>query len=270
MVNCNNPLGGELTICLSNENDDDKTQKTDQSNQHLFLLQLIESSIQKFSNIDHKTTYLNAQFLYGVQILKHTGAFRGNYYSYLMALDKGYHLTIQLFPKFPTSVVEVAGSKYIPLAYDTKNGFMAITFEDNEPMKRAILDLSTYKTCNPVGEFDFVVMGANSDGRIQGAKIGYEEETQNVIQYTLLTQSQALKRMTQVKAKPRYLFKSLDRVGVWQEFIPWQYIHWTSHGAADTVRSLSVFFHPLRKKTKMSPFNFQKGSENWEDHRKKK
>jgi hypothetical protein len=98
-------------------------------------------------------------------------------------------------------------------------------------------------------------------------KIGDGEEIQNATQYTLLTQSQALDRMTQVKTKPRRLFKSADKVGVWQEFLPWQYIHWTSHGAADTVRSLSVFFHPLRKKTKMSPFNFQKGFENWEDHR---
>jgi hypothetical protein len=79
MVNCNNPLGCQLTISLSNDNDNDnenenendKTKKSDQSNQHLLLLQLIESSIQKFSKIDHKTTYLNAQFLCGVQTLKH-------------------------------------------------------------------------------------------------------------------------------------------------------------------------------------------------------
>jgi hypothetical protein len=100
MVNCNNPLGGQLTICLSNDNDDDKTKKTDQSNQHLFLLQLIESSIQKCFKIKHKATNSNAQFLHGVQTLKHTAAFQGNYYFYIMALDAGYHLSIQIFPKF--------------------------------------------------------------------------------------------------------------------------------------------------------------------------
>jgi hypothetical protein len=72
--------------------------------------------------------------------------------------------------------VEVNGSRYIPLAYNTTNGSMAITFEDNKPMIRAILDPSTYETCAPIGDFDFVVVGATSDGRIQGAKIGYEEE----------------------------------------------------------------------------------------------
>jgi hypothetical protein len=89
------------------------------------------------------------EFLYGVQTLKHTAAFRGNYYSYLMALDAGYHLSIQLLPKFRTSVVEVAGSRYITLAYNTTNGFMAITFEDNKPMKRAILNSFADETCNP-------------------------------------------------------------------------------------------------------------------------
>jgi hypothetical protein len=43
---------------------------------------------------------------------------------------------------------------------------MAITFEDNKPMKRAILDPSAHETCTPIGDFDFVVMGATSDGRI--------------------------------------------------------------------------------------------------------
>jgi hypothetical protein len=38
MVNCNNTLGGQLIIYLSEENDDDKTKKADQSNQHLFQL----------------------------------------------------------------------------------------------------------------------------------------------------------------------------------------------------------------------------------------
>ncbi len=40
-------------------------------------------------------------------------------------------------------------------------------------MKRVILHPDAYKTCEPVGDFDFVVVGVKADDRIQIAPIGY-------------------------------------------------------------------------------------------------
>jgi hypothetical protein len=145
---------------------------------------------------------------------------------------------------------------------------MAITFEDNKSMKRAIVDPSAYKTCTPVGEFNFIIVWPKGDGRIQAAKTGYDEEIKSSTQYSLLTQSHALGRMTKVKTKPWQLHKSFERIGVWQEFIPWQYIHWISHG--NNVRRLSVFFCPLRENPARGHFKFKEGFENWEDDRNKK
>lgn len=125
------------------------------------------------------------------------------------------------------------------------------------------------ETCTPGGEFNFVVMGAKNDGGIQVAKIGYDEEIKNPTQYNLLTGSQALERMTEVKIKLQKLHKTLKRIGVWQEFIPWQYIHWISH-TSDNVRRLSVFFCPLRENPAMGHFKFKEGFKNWEDDRNKK
>jgi hypothetical protein len=111
---------------------------------------------------------------------------------------------------------------------------MAVTFEDYyEPMKRAILDPSAYKTCTPVWEFNFVVVGAKSDGRIQVAKIGYDEEIKSWTQYNLLTQSQALETMTKVKTKPQKLHKALREL----EFLGKNYVHWISHGDNDAIAS---------------------------------
>jgi hypothetical protein len=70
-VNCTNHHGGKLTIGLCYENDrkkrKSKSMHCNNSNKHLLLLQRIEDSILKFSTIDHNTTNLRAQFLYGVQ-----------------------------------------------------------------------------------------------------------------------------------------------------------------------------------------------------------
>ena len=64
-----------------------------------------------------------------------------------MAFDAGYELSILPFPNFRTSVVEVSGSNYIPLSYSPLHGFLAITFSDNQPMRRVILHPEAYKTC---------------------------------------------------------------------------------------------------------------------------
>jgi hypothetical protein len=69
-------------------------------------------------------------------------------------------------------------------------------------MKRATLDPSAYKTCRPVGEFNFVIVGAKSDRRIQVAKIGCDEEIKSPTHYNRLTHSQALERMTKKKTNP--------------------------------------------------------------------
>jgi hypothetical protein len=42
------------------------------SKKYLSLLKLIESSTEQSTKIDHPTTYLSAQFLYGAEIQKHT------------------------------------------------------------------------------------------------------------------------------------------------------------------------------------------------------
>jgi hypothetical protein len=119
---------------------------------------------------------LRAQFLYGAYTQKHTDSFRGNWYSNIVAFDVRYKLFIILFPNFRTSVVEVSGSKYIPLSYSPLNGFLAITFEVNQPMKRVILHPDAYQTCKPVGDFDFVVVGVKADGHIQVTPLGYNHE----------------------------------------------------------------------------------------------
>ncbi len=117
------------------------------SKKYLFLLKLIESSIKESTNIDHPPSFLRAHFLYGACTQKHKDSFRDNWYSYIMAFDEGYELSILLFPNFRTSVVEVSGSNYIPLSYSPLNGFLAIAFEVHQSMRRVILHPDAYKTC---------------------------------------------------------------------------------------------------------------------------
>jgi hypothetical protein len=142
-LNCTNAHGGKLTIGFYYENDQKivahGTPMCQKSKNYLFLLNLIDTSIKESTNIDHPTTFLRAQFLYGAFTQKHTDSFRGNWYSYIMAFDEGYELSILLFPNFRTSVVEVSGSNYIPLPYSPRNGFLAIAFQVNQPMKIVIL-----------------------------------------------------------------------------------------------------------------------------------
>jgi hypothetical protein len=107
-------------------------------------------------------------------------------------------------------VVETSGSNYIPaLSYSSQNGFLAITFDVHQPMKRVILHSDAYKTCKPVGDFDFVMVGVKADGRIQVAPLGYNyAATPNV--YNHLTQEQASRQTTEKTTKPRGIFKSFD------------------------------------------------------------
>jgi hypothetical protein len=120
-LNCTDAHGGKLTVGFYYENDQKRVAygapMCKKSKKYLFLLNLIESSIKESTNIDHPTSFLRAQFLYGAYTQKHTDSFRGNWYSYIMAFDEGYELSILLFPNFRTSVVEVSGSNYIPLSY---------------------------------------------------------------------------------------------------------------------------------------------------------
>jgi hypothetical protein len=269
-LNCTHPSGGKLTIGLCYENDQ-KSQATGSpicknSKKYLSLLKLIESSIKQFTKIDHPTTFLRVQFLYGGYTQKHTDSFRGNWYSYIMAFDVvgGYDLTIIMFPNFRTSVVEVSGSNYIPLSYSSQNGFLAITFEANQPMKRVILHPDAYQTCEPVGDFDFIVVGVKADGRIQVAPLGYNYAA-TPKDYGHLTQEQASRRMTEKRTQPYHMFKSFNKVGIWNQFVPWQHIHWLSSGK--DVRRVSVFFRPLREVPTSNNFIYKEGKQNWEDRR---
>jgi hypothetical protein len=115
-LNCTDAHGGKLTFGFYYENDQNRvaygTPMCQNSRKYLFLLNLIEASIKESTNIDYPTTFLRAQFLYGAYTQKHTCSFRGNWYSYIMAFDIGYELSILLFPNFRTSVVEVSDSNY--------------------------------------------------------------------------------------------------------------------------------------------------------------
>ena len=177
------------------------------SQKHLPLLKLIESSIKESTKIDHPTTFLRVQLLYVAETQKHTDSFRGDWYSYMMAFDEGYELSILLFPNFRTSVVEVSSSNYTPLSYSSLNGFLAITVEVNQPMRRVILHPVAYKTCKPVGDFDFIVVGVKADGKIQVAPLGYNYAATPKA-YHHLTQEQASRRMTEKTTKPRYQISS--------------------------------------------------------------
>jgi hypothetical protein len=193
-LNCTEENGGKLTLGFFYENDKKRlahgTPMCQNSKKYLFLLKLIESSTEESTKIDHPTTFLRAQFLYGAYTQKHTDSFRGNWYSYIMPFDTGYELSIILFPNFRTSVVEVSGSNYIPLSYSPLRGFLAITFEDDQPMRRVILHPDAYKTCIPVGAFDFVVVGVKATSRIQVAPLGYKYAATSK-DYDHLTQEQA-------------------------------------------------------------------------------
>jgi hypothetical protein len=222
-LNCTDAHGGKLTIGFYYENDQERVAygapMCNKSKKYLFLLNLIESSIKESTNIDHPTSFLGAQFLYVAYTQKHTDSFRGNWYSYIMAFDEGYELSILLFPNFRSSVVEVSGSNYIPLSYSPRNGFLAITFQVSQPMKRAILHPDAYQTCKPVGDFDFVVVGVKADGSIQVAPLGYHYQA-SPSKYDDMTQEQASLRMTVKTTKPRCLFKSFDKLEVWNKFVP--------------------------------------------------
>jgi len=156
-LNTTNPKGGKLTIGLVYENDQksiaNKKLMCEESKKHLTLLKLVESSLVVSTKISHPTTYLRAQFLYGAQTKHHTDSFRGNWFSYIIAFDAGYRLTVQVFPNFRTSVVEVCGTNYIPLSYNSEKGFLALTFEPNQPMKRVILPPDSHNHCKPVVDF---------------------------------------------------------------------------------------------------------------------
>jgi hypothetical protein len=137
-LNCTNLKGGKLSIGLSYENDKKSlatgTFICKNSKKYLSLLKLIESSIKESTKIDHPTTFLRAQFLYGAETQKHTDSFRVNWYSDIIAFDAGYELSIMLSPNFRISVVEVSGSNYIPLSCSSLNGYLAITHEKSHPL----------------------------------------------------------------------------------------------------------------------------------------
>jgi hypothetical protein len=59
-------------------------------------------------------------------------------------------------------MVEVSGSKYIPLSYSPLYGFLAIIFRPNQLMRRVIPHPDAYKTCIPLANFDFVVFGVKA------------------------------------------------------------------------------------------------------------
>jgi hypothetical protein len=267
-LNTTHPKGGKLTIGLVYENDQKSaaygSPMCNDSKKYLSLLKLIESSLQALTKISHPTTYLRCQFLFGATTQKHTDSFRGNWFSYLLAFDPGYRLSVLLFPNFRTSVVEVCGANYIPLSYNSQKGFLAITFEQNQPMKRVILPFDSYKFCKPVGDFDFVVVGVRATGKIQVAPLGYKY-ARSPKEYYHLTQDQAFKRMTEKRTKPRELFKSFHKVEIWSQFVAWQHIHWLSGGT--NVRRISVFFRPLREVPTANNFIFKEGKEDWEDLR---
>ena len=267
-LNNTNPKGGKLTIGLVYENDQ-KRKRTGNSmckysKKYLTLLKAIESSVVASTNIAHPTTYLRAQFLFGPETQKHTDSFRGNWFSYIMPFDAGYRLSVLLFPNFRTSVVEVCGTNYIPLSYSSEKGFLAITFERNQPMKRVILPSDCYKVCKPVGDFDFIVVGVKVNGTIQVAPLGYNY-ARSPKYYDHLTHEEAWNRMTEKKTKPTKLYTSFHKVGIWNQFVPWQHIHWLSGGT--DVRRISVFFRPLREVPTSNNFIMKKGKENWEDRR---
>jgi hypothetical protein len=93
-LNCTDPKGGKLTIGLCYKNDQ-KSQATGSyicknSKKYLSLLKLIETSILESTKIDHSTTYLRAQYLFGAETQKNMDSFRGNWYSYNIAVDVGY------------------------------------------------------------------------------------------------------------------------------------------------------------------------------------
>jgi hypothetical protein len=257
-----------LTIDFYYENDKKRvaygTPMCQNSRKYLFLLNLIESSIKESTNIDHPTTFLRAQFLYGAYTQKYTDSFRGNWYSYIMTFDEGYELSILLFPNFRTSVVEVSGSNYISLSYSPQNGFLAITFQVNLPMKRVIRHPDAYLTCKPVGDFDFVVVGVKTNGSIQVAPWGYHYRA-SPTKYDDMTQEQASLELTVKTTKPKELFKTFEKLEGWNKFVPWQHIHWLSSG--NNVRRVSIFFRPLREVPTSNNFTYKEGKQNWEDLR---
>jgi hypothetical protein len=95
--------------------------------------------------------------------------------------------------------------------YSPQNGFLAITFQVNQPMKRVILHPDAYKTCKPVGDFDFVVVGVKANGSIQVAPLGYHYYQASPTEYDYMTQEQTSLLMTVKTTKPRFLFKSFDK-----------------------------------------------------------
>jgi hypothetical protein len=103
-----NLKGGKLSTGLCYEDDQSLATGTlicQNSKKYPYVLKLIKSSIKESIKIDHPTTYLRAHFLYGAESQKHADSFRGNWYSYIIAFDVGYELSIILFPNFRTSVV---------------------------------------------------------------------------------------------------------------------------------------------------------------------
>jgi hypothetical protein len=175
-LNCTNLKGGKLSIgrCYENDQKSIATGTCKTSKKYLSSLKLIESSIKESTKIDHLTTFLRAQFLYGAETQKYTDSFRGNLHSCIITFDAEYELSFILFPIFRTSMVDGSGSNYhIPLSYSSLNGFLASTFQVNHPMKRVILHSDAYKTCKPVGDFNFVVVGVKADGRIEVVPLGY-------------------------------------------------------------------------------------------------
>jgi hypothetical protein len=108
-LNCTNLKGGKLSIgrCYENDQKSIATGTCKNLKKYLSLLKLIESSIKESKKIDHLTTFLRAQFLYGAEIQnKYTDSFRGNLHSYIITFDAGYELSFILFPIFRTSMVE--------------------------------------------------------------------------------------------------------------------------------------------------------------------
>jgi hypothetical protein len=83
--------------------------------------------------------------------------------------------------------------------------------------------------------------------------------------YDHLTQEQASRRMTEKTTKPKKIFKTFDKLNVWNQCLPWQNIHWLSSG--NDVRRVSAFFCPLREVPTFKNFIYKEGKQNWGDLR---
>jgi hypothetical protein len=68
------------------------------------------------------------------------------------------------------------------------------------------------------------VVGVKATGRIQVAPLGYKYAATPKDYYNL-TQEQASRRMTEKTTKPKMIFKTFDKLNIWNQSVPWQNIH---------------------------------------------